>query len=68
MNRHIRLVHQKMVVTHKYVNCGLCNKIVQSTSLKKHMASVHEQRRDFECGFCEKSFAQVCVYIWCHVV
>lgn len=58
MSRHVRLVHQKMVVTHKYVNCNICNKIVQATSLKKHMVSVHERRRDFECAFCQKSFAQ----------
>jgi ribosomal protein S27E len=38
MNRHVRLVHKKMVVTHKYVNCNICNKIVQATSLKKHVA------------------------------
>lgn len=58
MNRHIRLIHDKMVVTHKYVNCSVCQKVVQSTSLKKHMAAIHEQRRDFQCLYCEKSFAQ----------
>lgn len=58
MNRHIRLVHNKMVVTHKYVNCEVCGKVVQSTSLKKHMASVHENRKDFKCEYCDKSFAQ----------
>ncbi len=29
MNRHIRLMHDKMVVTHKYVNCLICSKVVQ---------------------------------------
>jgi len=58
MNRHIRLIHDKMVVTHKYVNCPVCQKVVQSTSLKKHMAAIHEQRRDFKCLYCEKRFAQ----------
>eukprot|EP00095_Tigriopus_kingsejongensis_P012699 maker-scaffold22_size673200-snap-gene-5.43 protein:Tk12699 transcript:maker-scaffold22_size673200-snap-gene-5.43-mRNA-1 annotation:"phosphomevalonate kinase-like" len=58
VNRHIRLVHQQMVVTHKYVNCSVCNKVVQSTSLKKHMKSIHDKLREFQCPHCEKSFAQ----------
>lgn len=58
MNRHIRLIHNKMVVTHKYVNCAICKKVVQSTSLKKHMSTIHDQRRDFKCSYCDKRFAQ----------
>ena len=58
MNRHIRLVHDKMLVTHKYVNCPTCFKVVQSTSLKKHMSAIHELRKDFVCNYCEKGFAQ----------
>ncbi len=58
MNRHIRLMHNKMVVTHRYVDCPVCGKVVQSTSLKKHLSTIHERRRDFKCSYCEKSFAQ----------
>lgn len=58
MNRHVRLVHDKSVVTHKYVNCSLCSRVVQATSLKKHMAAIHEKRRDHVCKFCKKAFAQ----------
>ncbi len=38
MNRHVRLMHGRTVVTQKYVNCALCDKIVQASSLKKHIA------------------------------
>lgn len=58
LNRHIRLIHKKTVVAHKYVNCPLCNKIVQSSNLKKHQATIHDLRKDFKCQYCGKGFAQ----------
>jgi len=61
MNRHVRLVHQKLVVSHRYVNCPVCQKVVQATSLKKHVSAVHERRKDFKCAYCDKSFAQVLI-------
>lgn len=32
MNRHIRLVHERMVVTNEYVDCPVCGKVVQKAS------------------------------------
>ena len=31
---------------------------LQATSLKKHMETIHDRRRDFSCVYCNKSFAQ----------
>ncbi|XP_059095744.1 zinc finger protein 888-like [Tigriopus californicus] len=58
LNRHIRLVHKQLLVTHKYVNCSECKKVVQSSSLKKHIRSIHDKQRDFQCQYCDKNFAQ----------
>lgn len=58
MNRHVRLIHQKQVITNKYVNCSVCQKCVQATSLKKHMKAIHEKAKEHVCSFCEKGFSQ----------
>ena len=34
MNRHVRLLHDKMVITHKYITCSKCNKVVQVSATK----------------------------------
>lgn len=58
MNRHIRLVHEKLVITNKYVNCPTCQKCVQASSLKKHIRTIHENVKDFICEFCHQGFTQ----------
>ena len=58
LNRHIRLIHEKLVIATNYVNCPQCQNIVQATSLKKHIKSIHEKARDHVCEFCCKRFSQ----------
>ena len=58
MNRHVRLIHEKLVISAKYVNCPKCQKLVQATSLKKHMMAIHEKTRDHICDYCDKGFSQ----------
>ena len=58
MNRHIRLVHEKVVVVNKYTNCEICQKMIQVTSLTKHMNSVHNNLKSFTCSYCHKGFTQ----------
>ena len=58
MNRHIRLIHEKLVVKSKYVNCPTCQKCVQATSLKKHIRTIHEKAKDHLCSYCHKGFTQ----------
>ena len=58
MNRHVKLVHENTVVSSKYVNCEACGKVVQATSLKKHMKAIHEKAREHICTYCNKGFSQ----------
>ena len=58
MKRHIKLIHESSVITNKYVNCPMCQKLVQEKSLKKHIKALHENCRDFVCSYCQQSFAQ----------
>ena len=64
--RHVRVVHLKVPrvrkdhdpSAHAAVVCEQCGKrFPRLDRLKRHIKTVHEQQRDFECGVCRKRFA-----------
>ena len=42
-----------------YYKCESCGKsFSQTTNLKRHITSVHEDPKDYKCKSCDKSFSQ----------
>ena len=46
------------MVSSKYVNCDICEKVVKDTSLRKHIKAIHEKAREHICPHCNKAFSQ----------
>ena len=39
------------------INCKICKNIFSKTSdLEKHISSIHEEKENYKCNHCEKSF------------
>ena len=53
LKKHTNSVHAKKN------NCQFCGKsFVSPNTLKRHVAAVHEERKDFQCQICEKRFSR----------
>ena len=50
-NSHIQNVHWS-----SNVKCDLCDRIVKTTELKRHMKVIHENKRDYKCDTCGKTY------------
>ena len=42
----------------KKVECGICHKIIYQRNLSRHIISVHEGIKPFQCKKCASSFAE----------
>ena len=52
LKKHTNSVHAKKN------NCQFCAKsFVCPSNLKRHVATVHEERKDFQCEICQKRFS-----------
>ena len=40
------------------VECGICHKIIYQRNLLRHIGSVHERIKPFQCETCAPSFAE----------
>ena len=50
--RHVRTIHEKRLVSKKYVSCHICHKRLQKNSLKVHLNAIHGTQRYFKCPKC----------------
>ena len=54
MTKHINLLHEKK----ENAKCPICEMFVRVRTLKKHMVSVHEGLKPFQCSICDYNYSR----------
>ena len=55
VNRHIKTIHRKLNIVHKFQNCPECHKSYHY--LKSHINAVHRKLRLYKCSDCDKGLS-----------
>lgn len=54
---HMKLVHNCNLILKKFNICHICNTPLSTANvLKRHIESVHTNKRKYKCDFCDKTF------------